>query len=80
LRLQGARDILPPRQTARWQNSGESRRPRHFMRVTLDLAGNVRSAGAGVPYSQRHARSHGLVDVAPNTTLPAGRLSSVAVD
>jgi molybdopterin molybdotransferase len=79
LRLQGARDILPPRQTAPLAEALANRGDRrHFMRVTLDLAGNVRSAGGQASHIlSATARSHGLVDVAPNTTLPAGTVVEV---
>jgi len=79
LQLQGARDILPPRQAAPLIEPLENRGGRrHFMRVTLDLAGNVRSAGGQASHIlSATARSHGLVDVPPNTTLSAGTVVEV---
>jgi molybdopterin molybdotransferase len=79
LRLQGARDILPPHQSGTLAeplaNHGERR---HFMRVTLDADGQVRSAGKQASHIlSATARSNGLVDVPPNTTLPAGTVVQV---
>jgi molybdopterin biosynthesis enzyme len=51
---------------------------RHFMRVTVDSAGNVRSAGVQASHILSSlARANGLVDVPPETLLPMG--TSVAV-
>jgi molybdopterin molybdotransferase len=79
LHMQRARDILPPRQTAPLIEPLENRGGRrHFMRVTLDLAGNVRSVGGQASHIlSATARSHGLVDVPPNTTLSAGTVVEV---
>ena len=79
LRLQGAQDVAPPRQSAvlaePLANPGDRR---HFMRVTLDAAGRARSAGKQASHAlSATARSHGLVDVPPATTLPAGALVEV---
>lgn len=79
LQLQGARDILPPRQPAALAealaNPGERR---HFMRVTLEEGGQARSAGKQASHIlSATARSHGLVDVPPNTTLQAGTVVPV---
>jgi molybdopterin molybdotransferase len=46
---------------------------RHFMRVTIDRAGKVRSAGLqGSHLLSSLAAADGLLDVSPRTTLPAG--------
>jgi molybdopterin molybdotransferase len=79
LQMQGARDLLPPRQSAPLAEALENRGDRrHFMRVTLDAAGQARSAGKQASHIlSATARSHGLVDVPPNTTLPAGAVVQV---
>jgi molybdopterin molybdotransferase len=74
LRLQGARDVRPPvtwgKLAGTLRNEGERR---HFMRVILDATGEVRSAGSQASHMLSSlSRSHGLVDVAPRTTLPSG--------
>jgi len=79
LRLQGAQDVAAPRQRAALAeplaNPGDRR---HFMRVTLDAAGRARSAGKQASHVlSATARSHGLVDVPPATTLPAGAVVEV---
>jgi molybdopterin molybdotransferase len=46
---------------------------RHFMRVTADAGGRVRSAGSQASHIMASlALANGLVDVPPMTTLPAG--------
>jgi molybdopterin molybdotransferase len=46
---------------------------RHFMRVTVDPQGQVRSAGVQASHMMSSlAKANGLVDVAPNAILPAG--------
>ena len=51
---------------------------RHFMRVSMDAAGNVRSAGLQASHLLRSfASANGLVDVAPRTTLAAGTIAQV---
>jgi molybdopterin molybdotransferase len=46
---------------------------RHFMRVLVDAAGNVRSAGFQAAHALSSlASADGLVDVPPHTTLPPG--------
>jgi len=46
---------------------------RHFVRVTMDAAGNVRSAGLQASHAlSSFALANGLVDVGPRTQLPAG--------
>ena len=79
LKMQGARDLLPPRQSAPLAEALENRgERRHFMRVTLDAAGQARSAGKQASHIvSATARSHGLVDVPPNTTLPAGTVVEI---
>jgi molybdopterin molybdotransferase len=79
LQMQGARDLLPPRQTAPLAKALENRgERRHFMRVTLDAEGQAHSAGKQASHIlSATARSHGLVDVPPNTTLPAGAVVKV---
>jgi molybdopterin molybdotransferase len=79
LRMQGARDILPRSHAARLveplANDGERR---HFMRVTVDSAGQARLAGIQASHIlSATARANGLVDVAPKTTLPAGAVVQV---
>ena len=79
LKMQGARDLLPPSHSAPLAEALENRGDRrHFMRVTLDAAGQARSAGKQASHIlSATARSHGLVDVPPNTTLPAGAVVQV---
>lgn len=79
LRLQGARDVRPPRQPATLAEALENRGDRrHFMRVTIDAEGHARSAGKQASHIlSATARSHGLVDVPPNTTLAAGSVAQV---
>ena len=79
LRMQGVLDVLPPYRLGRLaeplDNDGGRR---HFMRVTLDTAGDVRSAGKQASHILRAtALSDGLVEVPPNTTLPAGSMVNV---
>jgi molybdopterin molybdotransferase len=79
LRLQGAQEVEPPRQRAvlakELANPGDSR---HFMRVTMDSSGRARPAGKQASHVlSATARSHGLVDVPPATTLPAGAVVEV---
>jgi molybdopterin molybdotransferase len=46
---------------------------RHFVRVTVDAQGQVRSAGVQASHVLSSlAKANGLVDVAPDATLPAG--------
>lgn len=74
LRWQGAAEVSLP------SVPGELAEPlvnrgarRHFMRVTTDRAGLVRSAGIqGSHILTSLAEAHGLVDVPPNSTLSAG--------
>jgi molybdopterin molybdotransferase len=74
IRWQGAIDVALPVYSGilaepLW-NSGERR---HFMRVVVDAAGKVRSAGAQASHILGSlAGANGLVDVPPKTTFPAG--------
>jgi len=79
LRMQGAQNVLPPHRSASLAgplvNDGGRR---HFMRVTIDAEGQVHSAGKQASHVlTATARSDGLVDVPPNTTLAAGTLVKV---
>ena len=74
LRWQGATDVsLPVHPGVLAEplvNHGERR---HFMRVRLDPAGKVHSAGTQASHIlSSMAAANGLVDVPPNTTLAAG--------
>jgi molybdopterin molybdotransferase len=76
LRMQGARDVLGPIMFATLaeplSNPGDRR---HFMRVSLDAVGCASSAGNQSSHIlSAPANSAGLVDVPPQTTLPAGTL------
>lgn len=78
-RFQGANDAAGP---TTWGTLGEAlTNPgdrRHFVRVTVDAAGTVWSAGTQASHVLRSlAESVGLVDVAPQVTLPAGSLVRV---
>jgi molybdopterin molybdotransferase len=79
LRLQGAREVLArmvPATLSEPLLNHAARR--HFMRVTLDERGSARSAGAQSSHIlSAMARSDGLVDVPPKTTLAPGTLVSV---
>ncbi len=79
LRWQGARDLSLPTHggiLAEALVNADGRR--HFMRVTVDSAGRVRSAGKqGSHVFRSLARADGLVDVPPQTTLPEGKTVSV---
>jgi len=79
LQTQGARDLLPARQRAPLAEALENRgERRHFVRVALDAEGRARSSGKQESHVlSATARSHGLVDVPPNTTLPAGAVVEV---
>lgn len=78
----------------RWQGAGAANLPtspgtlaealanpgdrRHFMRVSIDSAGQVRSAGAQASHIMLSlAAANGLVDVPPKTSLPAGSVVPV---
>jgi molybdopterin molybdotransferase len=73
LRWQGAQDVALPAHPGvlaeRLANPGA--RP-HFMRVRLDAEGNVYSAGLQASHALSSlAAADGLVEVPPQTTLPA---------
>lgn len=74
LRWQGATDLALPRVpgvlTEPLANPGERR---HFMRVTVNSSGEVRSAGLQASHALASlAVSNGLVDLAPRCTLAKG--------
>jgi molybdopterin molybdotransferase len=73
-RWQGARDLELPTHACVLEepltNRGDRR---HFMRVRVDETGRARSAGGQASHLLNAlAVTNGLVDVPPNTTLPAG--------
>ena len=79
LRWQGAAQTALPSSSAilaePLSNHGNRR---HFVRVLLDEKGEVRSAGAqGSHILSSLALAHGLVDLPPETTLPAGTVVHV---
>jgi molybdopterin molybdotransferase len=75
-RMQGAREVLAPTIPALLVEAlANSAQRRHFMRVTLDAVGSARSAGNQSSHMLGAlGNSAGLVDVPPQTTLPAGTL------
>jgi molybdopterin molybdotransferase len=79
LRWQGAADVALPRHPGVLAeplvNEGARR---HFMRVRVDAAGKVRSAGTQASHVLSSvAVADGLVDVPPNATLAAGMIVPV---
>lgn len=79
LRWQGAAQVNMPFSSAilaePLSNPGNRR---HFLRVLLDEKGQVRSAGAqGSHILSSLALAQGLVDLAPQTTLPAGAMVQI---
>ncbi len=79
LRWQGAKDVslpaFPGLLTEPLENPGERR---HFMRVKVDGAGKVFSAGLQASHAlSSMAAANGLVDVAPRTMLGAGTVVRV---
>lgn len=79
LRWQGALDIMLPRQPGVLAepvaNPGDRR---HFIRVTVDDTGTVRSSGRQASHRLASlALANGLVDVPPGTTWPAGQTVQV---
>lgn len=79
LRYQGATDISLPAHPGKLVEavSNDGRR-RHFIRVKVDPAGLVHSAGAQASHVLSSlAAANGLVDVPPETTLPAGTTVTV---
>ncbi len=75
LRWQGAEQVEPPVYPGVLAEPLVNEGPRrHFMRVRLDAAGQVHSAGLQASHALSSlARANGLVDVPPATTLPAGQ-------
>jgi molybdopterin molybdotransferase len=79
LKLQGALEVLPPRMPGTLveplANTGERR---HFMRVCVDPNGKVSSAGPQASHRLGSlAQANALIDLAPNTVVPAGTSVSV---
>lgn len=74
LRWQGAKNVsLPGSCGILAEPLGNVGKRRHFMRVTMDDAGSVRLAGTQASHIfSSLAAGNGLVDVPPDTTLPAG--------
>jgi molybdopterin molybdotransferase len=74
LRWQGAKDVSPPRSPGVLAEPLANPGPRrHFMRVTLAREGKVFSAGLQASHALGSlAAANGLVDVSPETRLPAG--------
>ena len=73
-RWQGATNLSLPTHPATlaepFSNLGDRR---HFMRVTVDSVGKVRSAGAQASHILTSlAAANGMIEVPPRTTLPAG--------
>jgi molybdopterin molybdotransferase len=73
-RMQGASDLSWPSYPGVLAESLQNRGGRrHFMRVCVDAAGQVRSAGTQASHVLSSlACASGVVSVAPETTLPAG--------
>jgi molybdopterin molybdotransferase len=74
LRWQGATEVSLPAHPGVLAEPVANPGPRrHFLRVRIDAAGNVRSAGAQASHMLSSlAAAGGLVDVPPGTTLPQG--------
>jgi molybdopterin molybdotransferase len=74
LKLQGAENVSLPSHAGILAEAMHNRGPRrHFIRVTVDGAGQVRSAGMqGSHVLSSLARANGLVNVPPETLLPIG--------
>jgi molybdopterin molybdotransferase len=79
LRLQGAADTRPPLSWGTLAGALTNRgQRRHFVRVVLDAAGQVRSAGSPASHILNSmARANGLVDVPPGQTFPIGTIVAV---
>ena len=79
LRWQGATRVELPAHPGQLAESLVNRGDRrHFVRVTVDESGHVRSAGMQASHSLRSlAAANGLVDVPPQTTWPAGTVVRV---
>jgi len=78
-RMQAATETHLPKSTGRLTEALANRGDRrHFMRVVVDDAGRVASAGMQASHHLSSlARSNGLVEVPPRTTLPAGAAVTV---
>lgn len=79
LRLQGAAEVALPAHPGvlaeTLVNRGERR---HFVRVSVDASGNVRSTGTQASHIlSALAAANGLVDVPPQTTLAVGSMVAV---
>ena len=74
LKLQGAENVTLPAHVGILAEAMHNRGPRqHFMRVTVDDAGQVRSAGVQASHALNSlAHADGLIHVPPETLLPAG--------
>lgn len=74
LRWQGAADVtLPAASGVLGEPIANPGPRRHFVRVSINAAGRVVSAGTQASHVLSSlARANGLLDVAPETTLPAG--------
>jgi molybdopterin molybdotransferase len=79
LRWQGASDVsLPSHPGILAESVANPGGRRHFVRVTVDGNGKVRSTGTQSSHVLSSlAAANGLLDVAPHTTLPAGSVVSV---
>ena len=77
--MQGATDLSLPRLTGVLTESlVNPANRRHFMRVVMDDAGQVRSAGTQASHSLSSlAKANGLVDVPPESDWPAGAAVTV---
>ncbi len=78
-RMQGAKNFSWPSSTGvlldPLENSGDRR---HFVRVSVDLKGNVRSAGTQASHILSGlAKANGLAEVPPTTLLHAGTVVSI---
>jgi molybdopterin molybdotransferase len=74
LKWQGAENVALPAHLGILAEAMHNRGPRqHFMRVIVDDAGQVRSAGVQASHALNSlARADGLIRVPPETLLPAG--------
>jgi molybdopterin molybdotransferase len=78
-RMQGGTDHLWPTSFGKLLEPLENRGSRrHFMRVSVDSEGNVKSAGAQSSHIlSALAKANGLVEIAPNTTIAPGTIVPV---
>jgi molybdopterin molybdotransferase len=79
LRWQGARQVAPPLRTGILGEPIANRSDRrHFVRVRVTAAGQIHSAGVQAShFLSSLAAANGLVDVPPQTMLPAGAVVRV---